>query len=381
VLVPEVIRRLGDSAFTERLVLTRENLHDFVEKPEAYLLEVLTGLDPASKAALALIFMRNGKLTSPIELNQDEYRALERMDSSLGSCVRALEALRDSFVRFAVVEGESCWIFKHPTIADALATYLTSTHELMGIYFSSTPLDKLLRQATCGDVGIERAIIVQPAFFDTVLKRLLAATGWSTHDRVHWFLTYRCSKEFLELWVSRSPEALEGIAKPGLYLSAVSETGLAMRLHQFRLLPEDVRRRFVEAIVRYAVSGEDGYVIHHKPLRSMLTQDENTDFVKKLRTELIPNLGDVRRTWQSNVGYGEDREQGASELVEFFIALRGEFQSDRAVVAEVSRQEELLNEWIAEEEAPEPQVPPRKRLSESDPQWSDRSAEARSIFL
>ena len=153
-----------------------------------------------------------------------------------------------------------------------------------------------------------------------------------------------------------------------------------MRLHQFRLLPEDVRRRFVEAIVRYAVSGEDGYVIHHKPLRSMLTQDENTDFVKKLRTELIPNLGDVRRTWQSNVGYGEDREQGASELVEFFIALRGEFQSDRAVVAEVSRQEELLNEWIAEEEAPEPQVPPRKRLSESDPQWSDRSAEARSIF-
>ena len=46
-------------------------------------------------------------------------------------------------------------------------------------------------------------------------------------------------------------DALKGIAEPGLYLSAVSETGLAMRLHQFRaLLPEDVRRRFVEAVVR-----------------------------------------------------------------------------------------------------------------------------------
>jgi hypothetical protein len=379
-LVPEVVRRLGDSAFTEGLVLTLENLRDFVEKPEAYLLEVVAGLDPASRAALALIFMRNGKLASPVVLSLDEYSALERLDSNLGGSVRALEALKDSFVRFAVVEGESCWIFKHPTIADALATYLTSTHELIGIYLSGTPLDKLLRRSTCGDVGVERAIIIKPPFFDAVLTRLLKATGWEIRDRIHLFLTHRCSKEFLQLWISRSREALDGIAEPGLYLSAVSETGLVVRLHRLGLLPEDVRRRFVEAVVRYAVSGEDGYVVHHKPLRSMLTQDEETDLLKRLRTELVPNLGDVRRTWQSNVGYREDREQGVSELIEFFVALRGEFQGAWSVVAEVSRQEELLNEWIAEEEVPEARVPPRKRLSESDAQWSDRSGEARSIF-
>ena len=41
--------------------------------------EVLQGLDADSKAALALIYMRNDRLESPIELQSSESEAIERV--------------------------------------------------------------------------------------------------------------------------------------------------------------------------------------------------------------------------------------------------------------------------------------------------------------
>ena len=38
-------------------------------------------------------------------------------------------------------------------------------------------------------------------------------------------------------------------------LSAVPEVGLAVRLHEFGLLPEENRRKFVRTVSEYAVDG------------------------------------------------------------------------------------------------------------------------------
>lgn len=91
--VPETARRLGDPVFTAGLSVTKWGISHFVEKQEEFLQDVIRGLDSDSRAALALIYMRNGSLESPIEPQPSEGKAIERLGSTLGGCTAALEAM------------------------------------------------------------------------------------------------------------------------------------------------------------------------------------------------------------------------------------------------------------------------------------------------
>lgn len=105
--IPEIARRLADPLFTEDLQLDAYHLQLFVEKRERFLQDVLKGLDGNSKAALALIYMRNDRLESPIVLQKSEEEALERLGSNLGGCITALEALNGSLVIHSYAAGDS----------------------------------------------------------------------------------------------------------------------------------------------------------------------------------------------------------------------------------------------------------------------------------
>ncbi len=377
--VPEVARRLGHSTFTAGIEMNRSCLTNFVEQREAHLVEVIAGLDADSKAAIGLIYMRDGKLGSPIVLSPSERDALDRFGSSLGGCTRAIEALKDSFVRFVVLDGVPCWILKHPTLADAFAVYLVQSHELMGIYLQGAPLDKLLHQVTSGDVGVEHAIIVPSGLQDIVLNRMSKMPHTSKNiDHINWFLTHRCSREFISLYLQSNPEVLDRVAEPGLYLSSVSETRLALRLHELGLLPEEHRQLFVKTVVQYAIEGEDGYIFQNNEMRAVLTLAENEELVRRARSELLPNLGEVRRNWQSNCGSTDDPDQFMSEFFELIEALKREFPEDGGVQSEVNSERDAANEWISEHEPPERNIPPRSILSAKEEPLSDH--QTRSIF-
>ena len=107
--VPETARRLADPLFTKDLFIDPYFLGRFVEKREIFLQDVLRGLDGDSKAALALIYMRGGKLESPIALRVSEIDALARLGSDLGSSRAALEALTGSMVLHSNASGDSLW--------------------------------------------------------------------------------------------------------------------------------------------------------------------------------------------------------------------------------------------------------------------------------
>jgi hypothetical protein len=83
-------------------------------------------------------------------------------------------AMRGSFVRVEAVEDES-WMFKHPTIGDAFASLVADHPELVDLYISDASMDKLLKEVTCGRVGLEGVKLVVPASrFDIVIRRLNA---------------------------------------------------------------------------------------------------------------------------------------------------------------------------------------------------------------
>jgi hypothetical protein len=295
--IPETARRLADPQFTAELEIDRYHLDYFVEKQEQFLYEVIVGLDEHSKAALALIYMRNDSLGSPIELEEPEREAVERLGSNIGGCITALESLNGSLVQLTHERGASVWRFRHPTIRDAFAGLLLQSPELLGIYVRGSSIDKLMSQATCGDVGLEHAVILPNNLFPLVLRRLneFASTtnfksevfsAWDARRRLDNFLSSRCTREFLVRYIQAHPEVLDRVSKPGLYLSAVSEVDLAIRLNELGLLPEEYRKAFVAKVTSYAIEGEDLYALESLHIQSAFTSAELAHFRARVRTEL-----------------------------------------------------------------------------------------------
>ena len=357
--IPETARRLADPLFTAGLEISRYYLNQFVEKQELFLREVLQGLDADSKAALALIYMRNDSLESPVQLQESEREAIERLGSSLGGCGRALESLSGSLVQHTHSEDVAVWRFKHPTVGDAYAGLLLQSPELLGIYVHGSPMDKLMGQVTCGDVGLERAVVLPKALFPLVLKRLEefsaparykspVLANWDSQRRIDDFLSSRCSKDFLVEYIGEHQEFLTRVSKPGLFLNTVSEVDVAIRLYELGLLPEEHRKCFVNTVVSYAIDGEDLYAIESLRIQSVFTSEELAEFRTRVRAELLPNLGDVRRTWESNHSSDQPADGYMEPLLDSFSALKKEFADDPDIVSSIDREVERAQEWISE---------------------------------
>lgn len=363
--VPETARRLGDPIFTPKLSINRYILNDFVEKQEHLLQEVIRGLDEQSKAALALIYMRNNSLESPIRLEESEREAIERLGSNLGGCITALEALNGSLVQCTAAEGTFAWRFKHPTVGDAYAGLLLQSHELLGIYVHGSPIDKLTEQVSCGDVGIERAVALPRGLFPLVIKRLdeFSTTEyktpflarWHSKGRIDGFLSSRCSKEFLLQYIEQHSNIFERVSKPGLSLDLVSEVDLAIRLHEFGILPEKYRREFVTTVIAYAIDGEDFYALQSLRIQSVFTSDELSEFRERVRVEVLPRLSDIRRTWQSNRNSDQAPDEYMQPLIDSFSALKQEFAQEPAILSNIAEEMQSIEQWIAEEIENEPE--------------------------
>ena len=90
-------------------------------------------------------------------------------------------------------------------------------------------------------------MIVPPTRYQRVFERLQAApSDRGSRYTVLRFYAYRCSKDFLEKYVSVDSKLLDRLAHPGSYLSAVAGPELVGRLHSLGLLPETIRTRFVD---------------------------------------------------------------------------------------------------------------------------------------
>ena len=368
--IPETARRLSDPLFTKDVFVDAYYLSQFVERRERLLQEVLQGLDRHSKAALALIYMRGGRLESPVALDGSETEACQRLGSDLGGCVAALEALKDSLVLLSHATGNSVWQFKHPTIGDAYANILVQSSEHLGIYIRGTAPDRLINQVTCGDVGVERAVIVPKSLFSLLLEKLREITQTKAYKSpllsqfdarraLQGFLARRCSRDFMTLYLARHPEILDRVARPRLYLDTVPEVRLAERLHQFGLLPEENRKKFVETVSSYAIEGEDTYALNNVGIRAIFTDEEHDELLERVRNELLPRLDDVRRDWEEDHVSDESPEEHMELLLTSFDTLKDAFADDQFAVRIIEREIEAAQEWITENTPEEPEWSPR----------------------
>lgn len=368
--IPEIARRLADPTFTKQLSLTEYRIGQFVQKREQLLQEVLDGLDKDIMAALALIYMKKDHLESPISLQQTEKDALSRLGSSIGECIKALESLNGSLVVNQQADGESVWRFKHPTIGDAFASALARSPDLLGIFLLGSATENLIEQVTCGNVGIEQAVMVPKPLYPQMIERLAEFTAsekyksqhlaiWGAKWSLHSFLTRRCSKEFLVLYLQTNPELIDRVCSPGLRLSSSSEVDVAIRLHEFGLLPEENRATFVQAVSAYAISGEDVYALDGEDIRSVFTDSEFETLIATVRSDLLPRLGRVRESEEEEYDTDEPADEYMEHMLDVFQTLKDKFGDDVEAVQIIDREIDLTKDWISHNERERPDSEPR----------------------
>lgn len=252
-------------------------------------------------------------------------------------------------------------------------------------------MEKLIRQVTCGNVGLQNAVIIPKTLFPLMLRRLSEDVinsraykeAWrvkqEAKDHLHRFLTRRCSKEFLALYLESHPQLLDLVSRPGLLLSAVSEVDLAVRLHEFGLLPEEQRKQFVDTVSEYTFDGLDLYALEDPGIRSLFKSHEFEDFLELVRTDLLPRLDDVRSDWESSWSSDNSRDAYIQPLLDSFEAMKTLFADDSEAIAILERESRRAIDWTHDDYTPEvPYTRPSRRWESVGP-FSETPG-VRSIF-
>ncbi len=360
--IPEIARRLSEPMLIGDLHLSAYSLQRFVEQRESFLMDVCEKLDADCKAALALVYMRKSKLQSPVRLAPEELEALQRHGSDLGGCTTALQVLNGSFLIHSTTDGEAFWSFKHPTIGDAYASILRSNPELLGIYVQGADVDKLMRQVTCGDMQIERAVVLPRGLFTLMTERIKGFRSstsyksdhlsmWDARRQIKRFLAERCSKEFLETYLCTDPGVIEGIDRPGIYLEFSEDVDLAIRMWGFGILPEPLRQSLVEFAIRKATEGDDPRILVDARFRALMTPHESLRLDHDLRTSLLPQIDAVRMGLEDQ--YQEDDGDAEWHMRRFLQSLAGiadHFPQSRRIQNLVNRQRTRTRSWVEQRE-------------------------------
>ncbi len=182
---------------------------------------------------------------------------------------------------------------------------------------------------------------------------------WGAKWSLHSFLTRRCSKEFLALYLQTNPELIDRVCRPCLRLSSSTEVDLAMRLHEFGLLPEENRKTFVQALSAYAISGEDVYALDAEGIRGVFTDAEFDALIARIRADLLPRLGRVREKEQDGYGADEPADEYMEHMFESFKTLKNKFGDDAEAVRIIDREIDLAKDWISDNDRERPDRAPR----------------------
>jgi hypothetical protein len=310
--LPETARRLADPLFTRKLLMTSESVTHFVEHPLEWLKEVINTLDAQSKSALGLIFMAGGSLESPISLTEPFIdKALKLLGGTIAGVRQALGDMNGSLVNHIQARGTGKWVYKHPTIGDALAAIVAEDPELVDIYVRGTPIDKLCGEAVCGDASVEGAkVVIPPAHYGNVANAL---SQLQREPRLT-FLAQRCGREFLCKYIEVTPTIWdELLAFNRLFTSP--EIMLLARLQEVELLPARFKTAATRRVVDLSVQMPDSDFLDPAKLRNLFSSEETDAMFKEVLERLMPEIDDLIDNWDSGFNSAED------EPISFFAPL------------------------------------------------------------
>ncbi len=341
---PEIARRLGNPLFTKSLNISKYGLDSFVENPLDMLCEIINTMDDSSRSALALVFIRGGTLPCPLSMTLEEEQAIARLGGTIGDAMKGLESLNGSMLLNTIKDGDYFWHFKHPTIRDAFAAIVASNQNLMDIYLTGAPLDKLFSEISCGDVGVEGVSVIIPSSqYNIVIKKIKSfdTTKWFNKSSLCRFLSYRCNKIFLSKFMCEFPEFISQLSV-GSYIYANSDIDVLVRLHEFDLLPEEQRIKAVSSIKELAIDIPDSGFLRDN-IRGLMSHNELSDILQLVQNSLLPNLDDQIDNWRSNYDGEDEPDAYFEELKSSLDDYSNEFEENEMSLMQIKEAIERID--------------------------------------
>jgi hypothetical protein len=349
---PEVARRLSLQDFVPASGLKDESaLVSYFEHPSEFLVDVLDGLDPAQRAALATVYLSGGELLAPFAPDERLTAAVTALGATVAETARAFSAIEGTFLSQNVrADGNTVWRFHHPTIREGFAASVARDISTLSVYLEGMTVDELVSQLDCGGPN-QRGTLVQvpPAMYQLVVPRVPVPERreWSSGPRA-WFLRTRCSDEFLRMWADTHEDALPGMAEFGMMVDVMWEPAVLSRLNEAAAVPEEVRRRAVGRIVEYSIDDLDP-AWADSTLAGLFTVEERADLRRRVEEEVLPELEQRIDALVDSIVSDMTREELYQTPRDYVAAIRSAFPDRPDVLALCDRTEEHINDRVSNE--------------------------------
>jgi hypothetical protein len=316
--LPEIARRLGNPMFTEHVYLSEGHLSQFVEKPTQLLIDIIKELGRADFAALALLFMRSGKVEKPLVLDEKETTSLSVINANQASIRDSLVSLEGVLVKTSRDRDGASWKFSHPTIREAMASVISDQDDLLDIYLVGAKGSEIVNECACGVAdALWAKIFVPESRYRDVLGKLNAVSlenSWQLYH-VYRFLGKHCSDEFLKLWAQESQDSYQRVLCSCRYPASDSQFCLVLsRLRDIDLLDEAVRQTFLKSL-RTQLKEELDPTGLDEDLSNLMTDEEREEIMGFVKDEVFPAAAGVIEEYEYNFDpENDDPDDYLSEL-------------------------------------------------------------------
>lgn len=295
--LPETARRIGSRFFAGDLTVKETDVLNFFAKPEQFLLDTISNLSNDCKAAIATIFLNGGVVRSPVT-SSIMATAVSAFGSTEAATRQELQTLNGSLLLMAQDEHGAYWTYKHPTVSDAFARYLSQTPELVELYLRGAKPETILYAVVCAGVTIQGAPMVVPSSLNELLFERIGKLGGSL---LRTFVSYRSNAAFSELMLQRRPDILEGARNLVSPIHEDADASLLVSLHRQKVLPKDWRDHLAAKLLQALVAEADPSVFEMNYVDTVLTEHEMQEAVVLARDKVLTNIphyvSKVRSDW------------------------------------------------------------------------------------
>ncbi len=284
---------------------------------------------PECKAAIALIFLNGGLVRSPVSSE-----ALEKPSDAFGvdpaNLRNQLQILNGSLLNLIEDEEGPYWTYRHPTISDAFASYVSESPELVEIYLRGAKPETIVQEVVCSNVNLSGATVVIP---NNLHPLLLDRIGSLPSHNLGSFLSYRSNKIFTEILLAQRPDIWKRLDYFRRPLKEDSDVELLTTLHRQSLLSEAKRLEFVAEVRAATCIDADDSILMSDEIASVLTPSELEAIINDVKKEVLEqpqrHIDRLRKDWDRSYDPNYYFEELKSSFRSFAKSLSSQSDVDK----------------------------------------------------
>lgn len=341
---PEIARRLGNSLFTRDLDWTPRGLEKFVDAPRQFLTDVIRQLDPAARAAVALIFLNGGRVASPIADDKSARMVESTLGVSRSDIKPAMEHLNNTLFLHIAESGQTYWTYKHPTISDAYAELIAAQPELIDIYLRGAKISSIINEVVYGTKTVKGAKLRVPRkLYEVLAGRLSEAPPRARRL----FLVTRTDAEFRSRYLKRHSNVFREEISFVNPLTRDPQSQFFLIAGREGTISDADHRHVVERLKQEVVEYGDVTFLADDDYVAFLGAAAHAELLEAARTDLAPRYADFVAGFVDDCDK-DDPESYFQDNVQALEALETLFPDDMDIATQIQSAHEIIEETINE---------------------------------